>query len=1123
MSANPFERALRRRGWLGLCGTGVRRCARLCTVLLLLAGAGLALLVLRLAQGPLALPQVAGLVERAVNAEVEGSEVAIGGAEVSLGRGGAPSGLSFTDVRVRAPDGTLLLSAPRLAARFHLIDLLQGQVQPTLLRVIGARTRFRRAADGRIRFGLGGGRGVAMGGAGGGAAGMDAVRQIVESFVGDGPEIPTLARLDRIAIENAELVYEDALSGRRWRTLGSDLEIRRTGTGAEAVMRAAISDRGARPVRLRVSATRARGTGRTEVALSLGALRPEAIAEQVAPLGFLRALDAPLSGRIAFAVLPDGRFGPIEGRLRLREGRLAGIDGAAFDRAELDFTADPGRGEARVSRFEARGPAFDLAFDGRIGLRGDPLDPAAISLAVQSREVRLDLPERLAETWVFEEGQAIGRITLDPLRIEIAHAHLRRGDLALAAEGRAVERGGRWVADLRATATGLTVAGLKAHWPLGLAANARDWIDENLRAGRITDLVAQLRLGPEPPQVNVDFRFEELVSRYLGAMSPIEGAAGTGHLTFDTFDLALEAGEVVPEGAEPIALAGSRLAITDLWGRVTPADIRVLGQGPAASVLALIDEPPLGLVSKLGVDLGPVEGRAEVTADLAFPLIQELAVEEVAVAARAEIADLGLAVDAAGRRLPVASPGVRLTATGERLTLEGPAEIDGVAVDLAWTERYGASSGRSLRLSGEVTPDLLAEHGLAVPGFAGGRAPTVLEITDGEGGTTALEADVDLGPAALDLGAIRWSKPAGAEARLAVAGAFGEATRIDRLALEAPGLSVAASGRLADGEIERIEVTEFRLEDRADLTATLRRAGDGALAVTLRGRRVDLSDYLTEPVESETTERGALRLDAEVDRLILTPKIRVEPATALLLQTEGGEIKLELSGRVGGAAPFEGRYVRRSGEAGSVSVTAPDTGALLEAAGLFVGASGGALTLDAELKPDAGTDIRGEAVIEDVTVRRAATFGSILEEGGVAEAAEAVEGDGLTFNSIEIPFAYTDGVLSLGSTIARSPMLAVKVEGTVDEAADTVDLRGVISPAYALTGALDAIPVIGQILSGGRGEGILAMTFRVTGGLDDPDFSVNPLSVLAPGFLRRLFSGRASRPSQDFLDQLGAP
>jgi hypothetical protein len=72
-----------------------------------------------------------------------------------------------------------------------------------------------------------------------------------------------------------------------------------------------------------------------------------------------------------------------------------------------------------------------------------------------------------------------------------------------------------------------------------------------------------------------------------------------------------------------------------------------------------------------------------------------------------------------------------------------------------------------------------------------------------------------------------------------------------------------------------------------------------------------------------------------------------------------------------------------------------------------------------------------------------------------------------------------------------------------------------------VTGALDEIPLLGALLTGGEGEGILAMTFSVTGPLEEPVFTVNPLSLLAPGILRSVFSGSGKPPSDRFLEQLG--
>ena len=47
---------------------------------------------------------------------------------------------------------------------------------------------------------------------------------------------------------------------------------------------------------------------------------------------------------------------------------------------------------------------------------------------------------------------------------------------------------------------------------------------------------------------------------------------------------------------------------------------------------------------------------------------------------------------------------------------------------------------------------------------------------------------------------------------------------------------------------------------------------------------------------------------------------------------------------------------------------------------------------------------------------------------------------------------------------------------------------------------------MGPILTGGEGDGLLAVTYAMSGSIEDPKVKVNPLSALAPGFLRGLFS-----------------
>ena len=200
---------------------------------------------------------------------------------------------------------------------------------------------------------------------------------------------------------------------------------------------------------------------------------------------------------------------------------------------------------------------------------------------------------------------------------------------------------------------------------------------------------------------------------------------------------------------------------------------------------------------------------------------------------------------------------------------------------------------------------------------------------------------------------------------------------------------------------------------------------------------------------------------------------------------------------------------------GTVRLTSSDAGAVLHATDLYSDARGGTLVVDAQVGQPDGTDLAGEVRIEDVRVRSQSTFRTMLRQGGLDAAEQEVASNGIGFRKVSIPFAYDDGQLRVKDAIAASPALGLKVSGTVDERADQIDLVGVLSPAYGLTGALNEVPVLGAIL-GGEGEGLLAMTFRLTGPAKDPRFTVNPLSMLAPGFLRRIFTAPTSAVSEDF-------
>ena len=75
---------------------------------------------------------------------------------------------------------------------------------------------------------------------------------------------------------------------------------------------------------------------------------------------------------------------------------------------------------------------------------------------------------------------------------------------------------------------------------------------------------------------------------------------------------------------------------------------------------------------------------------------------------------------------------------------------------------------------------------------------------------------------------------------------------------------------------------------------------------------------------------------------------------------------------------------------------------------------------------------------------------------------------------------------------------------------DAVDLNGTIVPAYTINSLIGKVPVLGPLLTGEKGGGIFAASYKIKGPVDKPEMVANPLSALAPGFLRKLLGGGAT-------------
>ncbi len=1096
------------------------------TVAVLAAG----VLYLRLSQGPVHVPSLADFAVKMFNQDSERFQARIGNAILTLGDSEAPSGLQFVDLEIQEKGGQTLFAIPRISARFDTKALVRGEVRPTEILLIQPQARLVRATDGKFQFGLGdpvdGPAKPAATTEDANTAQVAAIGRIFDGLAGDAPLTPELSLLREVRIARASFTYENAAIDRSWRTRGANLVLRRTGDGLTARMTLRLTDGAKTGAGVVLTAERKQGAKASNVTAKFTGLRPEHLAEQVDQMQWLSLFDAPLDGTLSASLTVDGVLQSLSGQIAAGAGRVLAIEdeGQPFDGMTLEFAYEPGLERMRIGGFDLASPAMDAEFAGFVDLRRDE-DGLVTGLAGQFEVIDLDanVPKVFAEPISFAGGQIVAQLDLDTTRIDVASAFLRTGELVFDVSGAAWRNGDAWRTDLRAEGRNLSVAQLVQHWPIIAAPNPRAWVEKNIHSGSVDHVIAQMHLGGDEDQLSLDFRFSDLVASYLGEMSHIQRGDGQGSLTLDQFRLWVESGEVEPVEGLAIDLTGSDFLVRDIRNRPWPSVATIRAKGPTRAILALINEPPLGFLDKLRLRPDVVKGNAEVLAEVRLPLIKGLKLGDVEVGAKSQLSDLRLPFEIPGRVLDVAGKRVALDASKEALRFAGPVTINGKPVVLEWNEYFGRGAAeRTIDLRGQATTELLADFDLTNDYYAGGEAPMTLRLTESGAADMTFDVDADLTPAVVMIPEFYWTKQPGTAGRLRADGILGETTKVSSFAVETADLVASGSAEFSGGKLRLANVERVQFKGLADLSIGAQRRSDNGYNLAVGGRRLDLALFDTPEGAGNGSDGPATPLDVtfEIGELVITPKAVAGLAIGTYSRDSAREAKANLEARLGGEVPFTADYTKPAGEPAEVEVVSEDGGTLLTTAGLFPGATGGRFRMRAKIEPEPGVELVGVARLRDVRIRGDGTFQSILDEGALDDAASAAKEEGLAFGKVKVPFELREDLIVLGDATAEGTLLTIKVEGTINEATDQIDLVGVISPLQALSKPIAQIPLLREILTGGKDEGIFAMTFQVEGTLDEPDFKVQPLSLLAPGILRKIFSGRTKKPNEKFIENL---
>ncbi len=671
-----------------------------------------------------------------------------------------------------------------------------------------------------------------------------------------------------------------------------------------------------------------------------------------------------------------------------------------------------------------------------------------------------------------------------------------------------------------------------------LDSTSGQWFTQKLQKGRAHDIMIKTDLVLTKDQetnknditmanTRVDFKTEGVTVNYSKTLKPITEAKTTGFYDNDTLTINGTYAKIDGD----IISTDIKLKITNLSVKGEgEAVITARAKGPLKTALTYLSDEPISIGKKMGFDIKKTEGIIDYTLNLQFPTIKNLPKERIKTVIDADITNI---------KLPKIVKGLDLTGGPYKLgykdgavSLKGSGALSGYPITLDWIQ-YFNSAGKDFnyKITTSITSDqkLRDIFNIGLEECIDGDLPLNIVYTD-FGEKAVINVKGDLTPTLLHGEEVDYRKERGVEGNMSLRATLKNSTlqKIDNLFLKTNGFALS-NGKLnfrelKDGHDDVVSgsfpnTTLGQTSANIDFEVT----PDNILKAVITGNVIDLKPFLKSDKNKKTAQEREKKLErpmkisVSAQQLLGKNKESLSDSKIYLEIDKQGDInRLELDAKSGTGD----MYIRFKPEEGTEKRTfrmeSTDAGHTLKTLGLHKKVRGGTMKIyGIPQGRDLSGDLFGSARIDDFRVKSTPVLAKLLGAMSLNGVNDLLSNDGVSFARLEAEFEWqfrdTGNFLVIKEGRTSGSSLGLTFDGSVDQMANEINLKGTIVPVSGINKVIGNIPLIGDILTGG--DALIAATYNVSGPTSDPKVSVNPLSVLAPGFLRKiLFEGGSTKP-----------
>ena len=682
--------------------------------------------------------------------------------------------------------------------------------------------------------------------------------------------------------------------------------------------------------------------------------------------------------------------------------------------------------------------------------------------------------------------------------------------------------------EINASGSSIPVSLVKSLWPANTANGAKNWVQKNLSNGVINGLFLKADIPLEyfkiskkldKKDINLKFNFNEMTISFLREMDSIYNSSGNAVLDGKSFEVNLEKGQVLGKSHQSIDIFNSKFIAKEITKKHGPAEILINAKGSIDDVLIFIFQHPRNFKKFVPLKLENISANSDLKVQFNFPLKSKLKFEEFIINSNTKLTDVTVN-DIFSRDFKSNLLSIDLTNDG--LDIVGKVNSSNQFLNLKWEQDFKKKdNSTSISLSGSINDKMInnfTSDKLKFSGTIDVKANFIGNSFDLREGDLFL----DFRNTRIESYILDWAKPKFSSMFLKSNINFSDNKEINfyNFKIDGPLMQVNGDLKFKNNRITNINLEKFKSfssKDNISNNFSLKYSDDlsSMLELSVLGDVVSIGRYGLSNlinVTNSSSNHENIMINIFFDELNSKSKLNFKNAQFFYNKKLNKLIDLSLNIFLNGESVIFGE-VSEDKNIKEIKLFTKNFESLIEVLGLNINLIGGPIDYTAIIEDlDDLETFSGNLNVGEFSILKLPIFAKLLN----------ISIPNLTFdNNSGIEFKSASAKININSKgifiddgviKAKSDFpifdnsLGMSISG-IYGFSELTNIEGTLVPLASINMVPSKIPLIGELFKGdNEGEGLIGIKYRI---YEDKNGLINiqsnPLSILTPGILQRIF------------------